>query len=188
MDSIINSQIPDFSLQAYHEGTFKTITNKDLLGKWSILFFYPADFSFICPTELINLAEKEEEFRKMGVEIYSVSTDSQFVHKAWHDHSPGIRQIHFPMLSDTTGGLCRALGAMIEDKGMAVRATFVANPEGKIKIVEMHDDSIGRNASELMRKVKAAIFVAEHPGEVCPAKWKEGDPTIKPSIDLVGKI
>jgi len=188
MDSIINSTIPGFSLQAYHEGAFKIITNKDVLGKWTILFFYPADFSFICPTELEDLANKQEEFKNMGIEIYSISTDSHFVHKAWHDHSECIQKINFPMLSDPSGAFCRALGVMIEDKGIADRATFVVSPEGKIKIAEMHDDKIGRNADELMRKVKAAIFVSKHPGEVCPAKWQEGDPTLKPSIDLVGKI
>lgn len=188
MESIINSQLPTFSVQAYQNGQFRTITDKDVLGKWAIFFFYPADFTFVCPTELVDMAEKYEQFKAMGVEVYSVSTDSHYVHKAWHDTSESIRKIQYPMLADPTGVLCRAFGVMIEEDGMAYRGTFVVNPEGKVKIVEIHDNNIGRNASELLRNVEAAQFVASHTGEVCPAKWKKGEATLKPSIDLVGKI
>ena len=162
MEPIINSQVPEFKVQAFHNGEFKTVTNKDIEGKWAIFFFYPADFTFVCPTELVDIAEKYNQFKEMGVEVYSVSTDSHFVHKAWHDAS--------------------------EEDGMAYRGTFVVNPEGKIKLAEIQDNSIGRNADELLRKVEAAQFVATHDGEVCPAKWKKGAETLKPSIDLVGKI
>lgn len=188
MESIINTRIPEFKVQAYHNGEFKTITDKDVLGKWAIFFFYPADFTFVCPTELEDMAEKYEQFKKLGVEVYSVSTDSHFVHKAWHDTSDSIKKIQYPMLADPTGVLTRAFGIMIENDGMAYRGTFVANPEGMIKLVEIQDNSIGRNAEELLRRVEAAQFVATHDGEVCPAKWKQGQATLKPSIDLVGKI
>ncbi len=188
MESIINTRIPEFKVQAYHNGEFKTITDKDVLGKWAIFFFYPADFTFVCPTELEDMAEKYEQFKKLGVEVYSVSTDSHFVHKAWHDTSDSIKKIQYPMLADPTGVLTRAFGVMIENDGMAYRGTFVANPEGMIKLVEIQDNSIGRNAEELLRRVEAAQFVATHDGEVCPAKWKQGQATLKPSIDLVGKI
>lgn len=188
MTSIINSQLTEFKVQAYHEGEFKTISHNDVLGKWAIFFFYPADFTFVCPTELVDVAEKYDELQKMGVEVYSVSTDKHYTHKAWHDASESIRKIKYPMLADPTGHLARAFGVMVEEEGVAYRGTFVVNPEGKIKIAEIHDNGIGRNAEELVRKVKAAQFVATHDGEVCPAKWQEGQETLKPSIDLVGKI
>lgn len=188
MEPIINSQLPEFKVQAFQNGSFKTVTNEDVKGKWAIFFFYPADFTFVCPTELVDIAEKYDQFQAMGVEVYSVSTDSHFVHKAWHDASESIRKIKYPMLADPTGVLSRAFGVMIEEEGMAYRGTFLVNPEGKIKIAEIQDNNIGRNADELLRKVEAAQFVATHDGEVCPAKWKKGAATLKPSIDLVGKI
>ena len=171
MTSIINSRIPEFKVQAFHNGKFVTVSDEDLKGKWAVFFFYPADFTFVCPTELVDMAEKYD-----------------FVHKAWHDASESIRKIQYPMLADPTGALSRAFGVMIEEDGMAYRGTFVVNPEGLIKLVEIQDNSIGRNADELLRKVEAAQFVAAHDGEVCPAKWKKGAETLKPSIDLVGKI
>ena len=157
-------------------------------GKAAVLFFYPLDFTFVCPTELGDMADKYAEYQKLGVEVYSVSTDTHFVHKAWHDASESIRKIQYPMLADPTGVLSRGFGVMIESDGMAYRGTFLVNPEGKIKIAEIQDNSIGRNADELLRKTEAALFVASHEGEVCPAKWKQGAETLKPSIDLVGKI
>lgn len=185
---IINMSLPEFSVQAFHQGKFKTITTQDLLGKWSILFFYPADFSFVCPTELEDMAEQYDTLQEMGVEVYSVSTDTHFVHKAWHDSSPAIQKIKYPMLADPTGLLSRAFGVMMEDSGLAYRGSFVIDPEGKVKIAEILDTSIGRNAEELVRKVEAAQFVASHDGEVCPAKWKKGEESITPRIELVGKI
>ena len=185
---MINKEINDFSVQAYQNGEFKTITKNDIMKEWSLFFFYPADFTFVCPTELVDVAEKYDQFQAMGVEVYSVSTDSHFVHKAWHDASESIRKIKYPMLADPTGALSRSFGVMIEEEGMAYRGTFLVNPEGKIKLAEIQDNSIGRNADELLRKVEAAQFVATHDGEVCPAKWKKGAATLKPSIDLVGKI
>jgi peroxiredoxin (alkyl hydroperoxide reductase subunit C) len=178
----------DFKVQAYHQNAFKTVSSKDLIGKWSIFFFYPADFTFVCPTELGDMADKYETFKKMGVEVYSVSTDTHFVHKAWHDTSDTIKKIQYPMLADPTGHLTRAFGVHIEEEGLAYRGTFLVNPEGLIKLAEVNDNGIGRNADELLRKVQAAQFVAAHPNEVCPAKWKPGGETLKPGLDLVGKI
>ena len=186
--SLIQKEIADFTVQCYQNNAFRAVSKADILGKWSVFFFYPADFTFVCPTELEDLANLYEKFQAIGCEIYSVSTDSHFVHKAWHDASESIRKIKYPMLADPTGVLSRAFGVMIEEDGMAYRGTFVVNPEGKIKIAEIHDNNIGRNADELLRKVEAAQFVATHDGEVCPAKWKKGAATLKPSIDLVGKI
>ena len=186
--AIINSKIQDFNVQAFHNGDFKAVSQKDLKGKWSVIFFYPADFTFVCPTELGDLADYYEEFRKLGVEIYSVSTDTHFTHKAWHDTSDTISKIQFPMLADPTGKLSRSLDVYIEEDGLALRGTFVVNPEGEVKIAEIHDLGIGRSAKELLRKVQAAQFVAEHDGEVCPANWIPGEETLQPSLDLVGKI
>ncbi len=188
MNTLINSKIPDFKVQAFHQAEFRTVTQDDLKGKWSVFFFYPADFTFVCPTELGDMADRYEDFKKMGVEVYSVSTDTHFVHKAWHDTSETIKKINYPMIADPTGVLTRAFGVHIEDQGISYRGTFVIDPEGRIKIAEIHDNGIGRNADELLRKVQAAQFVATHPGEVCPAKWKPGAQTLKPGINLVGKI
>lgn len=188
METLINKKIEDFKAQAYHNGEFVEVEKKHLDGKWSILFFYPADFTFVCPTELGDMADKYEEFQKMGVEVYSVSTDTHFTHKAWHDASDTIKKIKYPMLADPTGKLTRAFGVHIEEEGLAYRGTFLINPEGQIKLAEIHDNGIGRNADELMRKVQAAQFIAENPDEVCPAKWTPGSETLKPGLDLVGKI
>jgi peroxiredoxin (alkyl hydroperoxide reductase subunit C) len=186
--SIINSTIPEFSVQAYHGDAFKTVSNKDLAGKWAVFFFYPADFTFVCPTELGDLADKYAELQKLGVEVYSVSTDTHFTHKAWHDASATIKKIKFPMLADPTGFLARFFGVYIESEGLAYRGTFVVDPKGSVKLAEIQDNAIGRNAEELVRKIQAAIFVSTHPGEVCPAKWTPGGATLKPGLDLVGKI
>lgn len=188
MQTLINTKITDFKAEAYHNNGFKTVTQKDLNGKWSIFFFYPADFTFVCPTELGDMADLYSEFQKLGVEVYAVSTDTHFTHKAWHDASETIKKIKFPMLADPTGHLSRAFGVYIEEAGLAYRGTFLVNPEGLIKIAEVQDNGIGRNAEELLRKTQAAQFVATHNGEVCPAKWKPGAKTLKPGIDLVGKI
>lgn len=186
--SIINSEVKPFSAQAYHNGKFVPVTEADLKGKWSVVFFYPADFTFVCPTELGDLADNYAQFQSMGVEIYSVSTDTHFTHKAWHDTSDTIAKIQYPMVADPTGTISRNFGVMIEEAGLADRGTFVVDPQGRIQIVEINAGGIGRDASELLRKVKAAQYVAAHPGEVCPAKWQEGDATLAPSLDLVGKI
>ena len=186
--SKINQRIPNFKAEAYHNGDFKTITDTDVLGKWSVFFFYPADFTFVCPTELGDLADYYKELQDAGVEVYSVSTDTHFTHKAWHDTSDTIGKINYPMLGDPSGVLARGFDVMIEEDGLALRGTFVADPSGTIKVAEIHDLGIGRSAEELVRKVKAAQYVAENDGEVCPAKWQPGHATLKPGLDLVGKI
>ena len=186
--SVINTEIKPFKATAFKAGNFLDLTEADIKGKWAVFFFYPADFTFVCPTELEDLADKYDEFQKLGVEIYSVSTDTHFSHKAWHDTSEAIGKIKYTMIGDPTGAITRNFGVMIEEAGLADRGTFVIDPEGKIQIVEINAGGVGRDASELLRKVKAAQYVAAHPGEVCPAKWKEGEATLKPSLDLVGKI
>ncbi|GIU49823.1 MULTISPECIES: alkyl hydroperoxide reductase subunit C [Shewanella] len=186
--SIINSTIKPFSATAFHNGEFVPVTEQDLLGKWSVVFFYPADFTFVCPTELGDMADHYAKLQEMGVEVYSVSTDTHFTHKAWHASSDTIGKINYPMIGDPTGAITRNFGVMIEEDGLALRGTFVMNPEGEVKVAEIHDLGIGRSASELVRKIQAAQYVASHDGEVCPAAWQPGEETLAPSIDLVGKI
>ena len=186
--SLINTQVKPFTATAYKNGEFIEVSDKDMMGKWSVVFFYPADFTFVCPTELGDLADHYAEFQKMGVEVYSVSTDTHFTHKAWHDSSDEIKKIEYPMVGDPTWTLAKNFEVLIEQDGLADRGTFVIDPNGTIQIVEVNAGGIGRDASELLRKLKAAQYVYAHPGEVCPAKWKEGDATLAPSIDLVGKI
>ncbi|AVR94379.1 MULTISPECIES: alkyl hydroperoxide reductase subunit C [Pseudoduganella] len=186
--SLINTQVKPFKATAYHAGKFVELSEESLKGKWSVFVFYPADFTFVCPTELEDLADNYAEFQKLGVEVYGISTDTHFAHKAWHDTSDAIKKVNYPLIGDPTGLLSRNFQVMIEEEGLALRGTFVINPEGFIKVLEVHDNGIGRDASELLRKVKAAQYVASHPGEVCPAKWSEGAATLTPSLDLVGKI
>ena len=186
--SVLNTEIKPFSATAFHNGAFVPVTDEDLKGKWSVVFFYPADFTFVCPTELGDLADNYADFQALGVEIYSVSTDTHFTHKAWHDTSDTIAKIAYPMIGDPTGAITRNFEAMREGQGLADRATFLVDPDGIIQVVEMTAEGIGRNAAELLRKVRAAQYVRSHPGEVCPAKWEEGDSTLAPSLDLVGKI
>ena len=186
--SVINTEILPFEADAYKNGQFVKVSDADLKGKWSVVVFYPADFTFVCPTELEDLANTYAEFQKLGVEIYGVSTDTHFAHKAWHDTSEAIKKVQYPLVGDPTTTLARNFEVLIEEEGLALRGTFVINPEGQIKVLEVHDNGIGRDASELLRKVKAAQYVASHPGEVCPATWQEGAATLTPSLDLVGKI
>ncbi|MGO2240835.1 alkyl hydroperoxide reductase subunit C [Vreelandella profundi] len=186
--SLINTEVKPFKATAYVNGEFVDVTEADMQGQWSIFFFYPADFTFVCPTELGDLADHYAEFKKLGVEIYSVSTDTHFTHKAWHDSSDTIGKLQYPMIADPTLRISRNFEVLIEDAGLAERGTFVVDPDGKIQIVEINAGNIGRNAEELLRKVKAAQYVRANPNEVCPAKWKEGEETLAPSLDLVGKI
>ena len=186
--SLINTEVKPFSAQAFKSGKFVTVSDDDLKGKWSVVFFYPADFTFVCPTELEDLADNYAEFQKLGVEIYAVSTDTHFSHKAWHDTSEAVKKIDYFMIGDPTQVISRNFEVLIEDVGLADRGTFVIDPNGVIQIIEVNAGGIGRDAKELLRKVKAAQYVAAHPGEVCPAHWQEGDKTLAPSLDLVGKI
>lgn len=186
--TLINTALPDLTLEMYQGGKITKHALSEYKGKWLVLFFYPADFTFVCPTELVEVAELYSQFQELGTEIISVSTDTAFVHKAWHDNSPSIAKIEYPMAADPTGTLCRALGTYIAEEGLSYRATFIVDAEGYIKAFEMHDNSIGRSAAELLRKVQAAQFVASHQGEVCPASWKPGSSTLTPSEELIGKI
>ena len=186
--TLINTEIKPFKAHAFHDGKFVTVTEANLKGEWSVVVFYPADFTFVCPTELGDLADHYDTFKALGVEIYSVSTDKHFTHKAWHDTSDTISKIKFPMIADPTGSITRNFDVMLEEEGVALRGTFVINPEGQIKLCEIHDNGIGRDAKELLRKVQAAQYVATNPGEVCPAKWTPGAKTLIPSPELVGKI
>ena len=186
--SLLRTEIQPFSVDAFQNGAFKKVTDADLKGHWSVVFFYPADFTFVCPTELEDLADHYEEFKKLGVEIYSVSTDTHFTHKAWHESSQAVGKVQFPMLGDPAFVLSRNFDVLIEEAGLAERGTFVINPEGKIVVMEIHDGGIGRDAAELLRKVEAAQYVAANPGEVCPARWRPGAQTLKPSAELVGKL
>ncbi|MBM7334035.1 MAG: alkyl hydroperoxide reductase subunit C [Alcanivorax sp.] len=186
--SVINTEIKPFKAQAFKDGKFIEVSDADVKGNWAVFFFYPADFTFVCPTELGDVADHYEEFQKMGVEIYSVSTDTHFTHKAWHDSSETIGKIKYTMIGDPTATISRNFEVLRENEGLANRGTFIVDPDGVIQALEITAEGIGRDASDLLRKVKAAQYVRAHPGEVCPAKWKEGEETLAPSLDLVGKI
>lgn len=186
--SLIHKEVADFSVQAFYDNAFHTVTKEDILGHWSVFFFYPADFTFVCPTELEDLADRYDAFQKAGCEIYAVSCDTHFVHKAWHDASKRIQKITYPMLADPTHALAKDFEVYIEADGLAERGSFIVNPEGKIVAYEVTAGNVGRNADELLRRVQASQFVAEHGDEVCPAKWQPGAETLKPSLDLVGQL
>ncbi len=184
----IGDKVPDFEVEAYHNDEIKRIKLSKYKGKWVVMLFYPADFTFICPTELEEAANFYDEFRKQDAEILSVSTDTAFVHKAWHDHSPSIKKIKYPMIADPTGKLCREFGTYIDHEGLSLRGSFIIDPDGILRAMEIHDNSIGRSAEEILRKLKAAKFVRENKGQVCPASWQPGKKTLRPGLDLVGKI
>ena len=186
--SLINTEIKPFKAQAFHDGKFIEISDASLKGKWSVIVFMPAAFTFNCPTEVEDAADNYAEFEKMGAEVYIVTTDTHFSHKVWHETSPAVGKARFPLVGDPTHQLTRAFGVHIEEEGLALRGTFVINPNGVIKTAEVHDNAIARDMKETVRKLKAAQYVAAHPGQVCPAKWKEGEKTLAPSLDLVGKI
>lgn len=184
----INQKIPDFELEAFQDDHIKKLRLSDYNGKWLVMLFYPADFTFICPTELEEAADMYKEFKDLDAEILSVSTDTIFVHKAWHDNSESIKKIKFPMIADPTGKLCREFGTYIDNEGLSLRATFIVDPDGILKSIELHDNSIGRSTKEIMRKLQAAKFVRENEGLVCPASWEPGKKTLESGLDLVGKI
>ncbi len=186
--SVLNTAIKPFKAQAFKQGKFIEVTEADIAGKWAIFFFYPADFTFVCPTELGDLADHHGELKRLGVEVFSVSTDTHFTHKAWHDSSETIGKIEYAMIGDPTGTITRNFDVMREGEGLADRGTFVVDPDGIIQAVEITAEGIGRNAADLLRRVKAAQYVRSHPGEVCPAAWEEGKKTLAPSLSLVGKI
>jgi peroxiredoxin len=186
--SIVNTQVQPFKAQAFKQGKFVEVSEQSLKGKWSVFVFMPAAFTFNCPTEVEDAAENYEAFRKLGAEIYIVTTDTHFSHKVWHETSPAVGKAQFPLVGDPTHRLTRMFGVHIEEEGLALRGTFIVNPEGVIKTAEIHDNAIARDMKETLRKLKAAQYVAKNPGQVCPAKWNEGAATLTPSLDLVGKI
>ena len=187
--SLIGTEVQPFTAQAFQNGKdFFEVTEADLKGKWSIVVFYPADFSFVCPTELEDVQKEYDELKKLGVEVYSVSTDTHFVHKAWHEHSQAVGSTEYIMIGDPSQTITRQFDVLNEETGLADRGTFIIDPDGVIQAVEISADGIGRDASILINKIKAAQYVRENPGEVCPAKWEEGGETLKPSLDIVGKI
>ncbi|MDO4788977.1 MAG: alkyl hydroperoxide reductase subunit C [Johnsonella sp.] len=186
--SLINKEVADFTVQAFHNKGFKEVKKADIAGKWSIFFFYPADFTFVCPTELEDLQNNYDKFQGVGCEIFGVSTDTHFVHKAWHDHSERISKLTYPLLADPTHVLSKDFEVYTEESGLAERGTFIVNPDGKIVAYEVNSGNVGRNADELFRKLQACQFVYEHGDEVCPAKWTPGAATLKPSLDLVGQL
>lgn len=186
--TLVNTEVSPFSATAFHNGEFVSVSSDDLKGRWSVVFFYPADFTFVCPTELGDMADSYEDFRELDVEVYAVSTDTHFVHKAWHDASDTIGKVRYPMLGDPSGVITRGFDVMRDGQGLADRATFLVDPDGVIQFMEVTAEGIGRNAVELLRKVKAAQYVRAHPGEVCPARWVDGDDTLAPSPELVGRI
>lgn len=188
--SLIGKQVEEFKAQAYNAGTgdFIEVSQENLKGQWSVVCFYPADFTFVCPTELEDLQNQYATLKDLGVEVYSVSTDTHFTHKAWHDSSEAIGKITYTMIGDPAHVLSRQFDVLREEEGAADRGTFIIDPDGIIQAVEINADGIGRDASQLIDKIKAAQYVRNNPGEVCPAKWQEGGETLKPSLDLVGKI
>jgi NADH-dependent peroxiredoxin subunit C len=184
----IGQEAPDFEAEAFFKDDMTRIKLSEYRGKWVVLLFYPADFTFVCPTELEEAARYNEQFEANGAQLFSISTDTAFVHKAWHDTSPAIGKVNYPMLADPTGAICKSYGTYIEEAGLSWRATFIIDPDGILKAAEVHDNSIGRSAKEILRKVQAAKFVRENNGEVCPASWEPGDDTLTPGIDLIGKL
>jgi len=186
--SLINTKVQPFKAQAFHNGKFVQVSDESFKGEWSVLIFMPASFTFNCPTEVEDAADNYAEFQKAGAEVYIITTDTHFAHKVWHETSPAVSKAKFPLVGDPTHQLTRAFGVHIEEEGLALRGTFIINPEGQIKTAEVHDNAIARDVKETLRKLKAAQYVANNPGQVCPAKWNEGAKTLTPSLDLVGKI
>jgi len=184
----IGQKVPDIEFEIFHKNEFKKVNLSDYKGKWLVLLFYPADFTFVCPTELEEAAKYYNEFKELGAELISVSTDTVFTHLAWHDSSPAIKKVNYPMAADPTGKLCKEFGTYIEEEGLSLRGTFIIDPDGILKTIDIHDNSIGRSSKEILRRVKAAKFISENPGLVCPASWEPGEKTLKPGVDLVGKI
>lgn len=184
----VGQTIPDGIYQAFHRDRIRTVQLSEYQGQWLVLMFYPGDFTFVCPTELQEMGSLYQEFQKLGAEVWGVSTDSVYVHKAWHDISPAIQHVQFPMVADPTGRLSRAFGTYLEEEGLSLRGSFLIDPDGVLKVGEIHDNSIGRNGREFLRKLQAAVHVRDGKGEVCPASWNPGDNTLKPGLDLVGKI
>ncbi|WPM32378.1 redoxin domain-containing protein [Hydrogenobacter sp. T-2] len=188
----VGQKVPNFEMEVYDPKTlgFGKVSLEDLLRerKWVVLFFYPADFTFVCPTELADLAEHYEELQRMGVEVISVSTDTKYTHLAWQRTEKLLEKVKYLMGADPTGKVSRLFGVYDEDTGLALRGTFIINPDGILVGSEVNFYNVGRNAEELVRKMKANAYLMSHPDEACPARWKEGDKTLKPSQEIVGRV
>ncbi len=192
----IGASVPDYEFEAYHEKEVHTMKLSDFRDKWLVLFFYPADFTFVCPTELEEMAKLYPKFKDINTEIVSFSTDTVFVHKAWHDTSEGIGAIEYPMGADPSGKISYAFGTLVEggelslteDEGLSLRGTFIIDPKGILRSIEINDNSVGRSGREALRKLQATQYVASHDGKVCPASWQPGDDDLTPGLDLVGKL
>jgi NADH-dependent peroxiredoxin subunit C len=184
--------VPDFELQTYNpaEGQFGTVALKDLREqkKWIVLFFYPADFTFVCPTELADLAEKQEALKNLNVEVISVSTDTHFSHLAWRNSELLLKRVNYLMGADRTGDVSKLFGVYDPACGLALRGTFIIDPDGKLVSSEVNFFNMGRNADELFRKVDGFIYLRNHPAEACPAKWTRGEKTLTPSEKIVGQV
>ena len=186
--SLINTAVQPFKAQAYHNGKFIEVSDQSLKGKWSVLIFMPAAFTFNCPTEVEDAADNYAEFQKLGTQVYIITTDTHFAHKVWHETSPAVGKARFPLVGDPTHQLTRAFGVHIEAEGLALRGTFIINPEGTLVSSEINFYNVGRDAAELLRKMEANAYLVRHPEQACPAKWKPGSKTLTPSKDMVGKV
>lgn len=186
--ALIGKEIAAFNAKAFQKGEFIDVSSENFKGQWSVVCFYPADFTFVCPTELGDLQNEYATLKNLGVEVYSVSTDTHFTHKAWHDTSDVIGTIEYIMIGDPSHTISKAFDVLNEEDGLAERGTFIIDPDGVVQAIEINAGGIGRDASILVNKIKAAQYVRNNPGEVCPAKWQEGGETLTPSLDLVGKI
>ena len=184
----IGKSIPEVELEAYLGNRIEKVNLSEYRGQWLVMLFYPSDFTFVCPTELQEAADLYEQFTELGAEVLSVSTDSAFVHKSWHESSKAVGKVRFPMLADRSGRMCREFGTYIENEGLSLRATFIVDPQGIVKLIEMHDEAIGRNVGEILRKLQALKYVSDHPDAVCPASWKPGAEVLKPKFDLIGGL
>lgn len=188
----IGQKVPDFKMTYYDpvKKGFGNINLYDLLqeGNWVVLFFYPADYTFVCPTELEDVGNKYDEFKKLKIEVLSVSTDTQYVHLAWTKDEPLLKNFKWKMVADPTGFISRTFGVYDEATGLALRGTYIINPDGILVASEINHYPVGRNADELQRKIEAYQYVREHPDEACPAKWTKGKKTLKPGPDIVGRV
>lgn len=186
----VDQPFQDFVLETYFNDKkdVRVLRLKDFKNRWLILFYYPADFTFVCPTELADLAKHYQEFKKLNAEIVGVSTDTVYTHKSWLESEELLKDVSFPLAADHNGKLAKELGIYAESLGMAQRAAFIIDPDYILRAADIVSDSIGRNALEILRKLKALKFTRENPSRVCPASWEEGGPTLKPSVKIAGKV
>lgn len=188
----IGAAVPDFEMETYDPalGDFSkfSLAANRAAGKWTVLVFYPADFTFVCPTELADLAEQHAALTKLGATVVAVSTDTKFAHMAWRNSEGLLKDVKYPMAADPTGSVSKLFGVYDSATGLALRGTFIINPEGKLVSSEINFYNVGRNAEELLRKMEANVHLMTNPAEACPARWKPGARTLRPSKELVGNV